>query len=203
MNPMRIDTSDLIGLPPPSPMNEEKVSSWMAKNSGGPELQRDLGQQGGEEGDQHDREEGPDERGAERGGERLTAVPLAGHRIAVEGGRHRPRLARDVEQDRRDRSAEERAPVEAGEQDDRGGGIHGERQREQDRDPVGAAQARQHADDGAERDAEHREPEVGGLQRHREAEEQVLPAHRSVAEPGLERAPWASAPGTTSRTRGT
>src|SRR5262249_36372276 len=33
---IRIDTSDFIGLPPPSPMNEEKVRSWIAKNSGGP-----------------------------------------------------------------------------------------------------------------------------------------------------------------------
>ncbi len=38
MKPMRIDTSDLTGLPPPSPMKEEKVRSWMAKNSGGPNL---------------------------------------------------------------------------------------------------------------------------------------------------------------------
>ncbi len=38
IKPIRIDTSDLIGLPPPSPMNEEKVRSWMAKNSGGPNL---------------------------------------------------------------------------------------------------------------------------------------------------------------------
>ena len=38
MKPIRIDTSDLIGLPPPSPMNEEKVRSWIAKNSGGPNL---------------------------------------------------------------------------------------------------------------------------------------------------------------------
>src|SRR5262245_51761026 len=36
MNPIRIDTSDLSGLPPPSPMKEENVRSWMAKNSGGP-----------------------------------------------------------------------------------------------------------------------------------------------------------------------
>ena len=38
MKPMRMDTSDFSGLPPPSPMNDEKVRSWMAKNSGGPNL---------------------------------------------------------------------------------------------------------------------------------------------------------------------
>ena len=36
MKPSRMDTSDLIGLPPPRPMNDEKVRSWIAKNSGGP-----------------------------------------------------------------------------------------------------------------------------------------------------------------------
>ena len=38
MNPSRIETSDLSGLPPPSPTNEENVRNWMAKNSGGPNL---------------------------------------------------------------------------------------------------------------------------------------------------------------------
>ena len=36
MKPSRIDTTDLSGLPPPSPTKLENVSSWMAKNSGGP-----------------------------------------------------------------------------------------------------------------------------------------------------------------------
>jgi len=38
MKPMRIDTSDLSGSPPPRPTKLENVSSWMAKNSGGPNL---------------------------------------------------------------------------------------------------------------------------------------------------------------------
>ena len=36
MNPSRIDTSDLSGLPPPRPTKLENVNNWMAKNSGGP-----------------------------------------------------------------------------------------------------------------------------------------------------------------------
>src|SRR5262249_55446316 len=36
MNPIRIETKDLRGFPPPSPTKLEKVSNWMAKNSGGP-----------------------------------------------------------------------------------------------------------------------------------------------------------------------
>ena len=38
MNPSTIAAKDLTGLPPPSPMKLEKVRSWMAKNSGGPNL---------------------------------------------------------------------------------------------------------------------------------------------------------------------
>src|SRR5205823_1916874 len=38
MNPSRIETSDLSGLPPPRPTKLEKVRSWIAKNSGGPKL---------------------------------------------------------------------------------------------------------------------------------------------------------------------
>src|SRR5437879_13483620 len=36
MKPSRIVTSDLTGLPPPSPTKLENVRSWIAKNSGGP-----------------------------------------------------------------------------------------------------------------------------------------------------------------------
>src|SRR5438876_6668897 len=38
MKPMRMYTRDFMGFPPPSPTKEEKVRSWMAKNSGGPNL---------------------------------------------------------------------------------------------------------------------------------------------------------------------
>ena len=38
MKPSRMETSDLSGLPPPRPTNDEKVRSWIAKNSGGPNL---------------------------------------------------------------------------------------------------------------------------------------------------------------------
>ena len=64
MKPMRMDTSDFSGLPPPSPMNDENVRSWMAKNSGRPELERHLREERREERDEDDREERPDERGA-------------------------------------------------------------------------------------------------------------------------------------------
>jgi hypothetical protein len=56
--------------------------------------------------------------------------------------------------------------------------VHREGERQQDRDPVGASQPREHPDDGPERDAEDGDREVVGLQRDLEAEEQILPAHR-------------------------
>src|SRR5262245_23526725 len=36
MKPRRMETRDLRGLPPPRPMKDENVRSWIAKNSGGP-----------------------------------------------------------------------------------------------------------------------------------------------------------------------
>ena len=38
MKPMSVATRDLTGFPPPSPMKLENVRSWIAKNSGGPNL---------------------------------------------------------------------------------------------------------------------------------------------------------------------
>jgi hypothetical protein len=83
------------------------------------ELQRELRQQRREEGDQQHREQRADERRRERRRQRLCRAALLGHRVAVEGGGHRPRLAGDVEQDRRDRPAEQRAPIDTGQHDDR------------------------------------------------------------------------------------
>src|SRR5215831_18834211 len=48
----------------------------------------------------------------------LRGLPPPGERVAVEGGGHGPRLPWDVEQDGGDGAPEERAPVEAGEEDD-------------------------------------------------------------------------------------
>ena len=87
------------------------------------ELEREAGDDRREERDHDHRDQRADERGGERRGERVAGAPLLRQRIAVEGGGHRPGLARDVEQDRGDGAAEERAPVDAREQDDRRGGA--------------------------------------------------------------------------------
>ena len=167
------------------------------------EAQGDLGQERREERDQHDREERADEGGAEGGGERLATLPLPRHRIAVERRRDRPRLARDVEEHRGDRAAEERAPVERRQQDDRRGGRHRERERQQDRDTVGAAEPGQDADDGPERDAEDRDEQVERRDGDLKAVEEVLEAHGLSTRATSRAGPWASAPGTIARTRRT
>jgi hypothetical protein len=105
--------------------------------------------------DQQNGRERTDERRSEGGGQRLGRLALLGHRIAVEGGCHRPGFAGDIEQDRRDGAAEQRAPVDAGKHDDGRGRIHREGERQQDRDAVGTAQSRQHADENAEHEPDH------------------------------------------------
>ena len=126
------------------------------------ELQREARDQRRHQRDDDHREQRADERRRERGGERLAGLALLRHRMAVEGGRHRPWLARDVEQDRGDGAAEQRAPVDAGQHDDRRGRRHREGQRQQDRDAVGAAETGQHADDHAEQDADDHQPMLNG-----------------------------------------
>jgi hypothetical protein len=91
----------------------------------------------------------------------VSAAPASlRHRVAVEGGGHRPGLARDVEQDRGDRPAEQRTPVDAAEHDDGRGRRHREGQRQQDGHAVGTAQARQHADEHAQDDADEHQHHV-------------------------------------------
>ena len=67
-----------------------------------------------------------------------SSAAVARHRIAVEGGRDRRRLARNVEQNGGDRAAEQRAPIHAREQDDRGDRLHAEGQRQHSETPFGA-----------------------------------------------------------------
>src|SRR6266478_6333296 len=91
-------------------------------------------------------------------------------RVAVEGGGDRPGFAGNVEEDRCDRSAEERTPIDAREQDDCGGGAagllrHRESEGEQDGNAVRTAQAGQHADDDSQDDADEHQQQVERGQR--------------------------------------
>ncbi len=136
------------------------------------ELQREFGHQRRQERDEDDRDECADERRSERCRQRFSGASLLRKWIAVKGGCHRPGFTGYVEQDRRDRSAEQRSPVDARKHDDRGGRIHRKRQRQQDRHAVGAPQARQHADQHAQQHADHHQRQVVERQGNRESPEQ-------------------------------
>ena len=116
------------------------------------ESERHVRKQRGKEGDEHGREQSPDERGSERGSQRLATLTLPGQRVTVKRGRHRPGLARDVEEHGGDGAAEQRSPINGCQQDDRRGRRHPQGERQQDSDAIGAAQTGQHADDRAKND---------------------------------------------------
>jgi hypothetical protein len=120
----------------------------------------------GAECNQEHRDQRSDEGRRERRRQRFGRPALLGHRIAVEGGCDRPRLTGNIEQDRGDGAAEQRAPIDRGQHHDGGGRIHGEGQRQQDRHAVGPAQPRQHADENAEHKANHHQRER--LPRHQD-----------------------------------
>jgi hypothetical protein len=105
-------------------------------------------------------------------GQRLARAALLGHRVAVERRRDRPGLPGNIEQDRSDRAAEQRAPIDARQHDDGRCRRHRERQREQNRDAVGAAKSGQDADDHAQHDADHHQQQVEGRKHDREAVKQ-------------------------------
>ena len=124
------------------------------------ELQRELGDQRRQEGDQDHGHQGADEGGREGCGERLIGSTLLGKWMPIEGSRHRPGLARDIEENGGDRPAEQRSPVDAGEHDDGRGRRHREGEGQQNCHPVGPAEARQNTDDDAEQDADHHQGQV-------------------------------------------
>ena len=105
----------------------------------------------------------------QRGGERLAGAALLGQRMAVEGRRHRPWFAGDVEQNGADAAAEQRAPIDRRQHDDGGGVGHREGQRQQNGDAVGAADAGQEAEQHAEQNADHHVADVHRRQQHVEA----------------------------------
>ena len=135
--PSIIDTMVLNGGSLPMPTKLQKARKKTAKILRRPELQREARHQRRQRGDHDDGEQRADERGGEGRGERLAGPALLRHRIAVERRGDRPGFAGDVEQDRGDGAAEQRAPVDAGQHDDRRGRRHAEGQRQQDRHAVG------------------------------------------------------------------
>ena len=114
------------------------------------EFQGKAGHPTGEQGDHDNAEQRACTGGHEGQGQRVRGFTFLGQWIAVEGRGHRRRFAGDVEQDRRRRAAKQRTPVHAGEQDDGGNRIHGEGQGQEQRYPVGRAQAGEHTDQNAQ-----------------------------------------------------
>jgi hypothetical protein len=109
-----------------------------------------------------------------RDGQRLARLPLLRHRVAVETGRDRPRDPRRVQQDRGGRAPEDRAVIDACQQDQRRRRIaQRDRHRDHDGDDRHRPQPRQHPDEGPDQAARDDHQEVldrkGGLEADHDA----------------------------------
>ena len=124
------------------------------------EDQRQLGERSAERRDDEGRHGAGEERADGRDAERHAGAALAGHLVAVERGDHGGRLAGNVDQDRRGRAAVLRAVIDAGQHDQRAGGIEPEGDRQQHGDGGDGPDAGQHADQRADEAAEEGEAEV-------------------------------------------
>ncbi len=147
------------------------------------EGQRPAGQQRREQDDAADGDHRSDERADRRDGQRHAGAPLLRHRVAVQRGHDRRRIARHVEQNRRDAAAVLAADIHRRQQDQRrfGRQLEGKRQRQQDRYAVDRPEARQQADDGADEAADQGDNQVLRHQCHFEPLGQIHPGihHRS------------------------
>jgi len=149
----------------------------------GTELQRKLRHQRRQESDHHDGKEGADKGRRECRGQCLTGLALLGHRIAIKCGCHRPRLTGNIEQDGRDRAAEQRTPVNTRQHDHRRRRRHGEGERQKNRDTIGAAQTGQHADQHTQRDPDEHQQQVERRQRNREPVKQGIDFFQGISSP--------------------
>jgi hypothetical protein len=141
---------------------------------GGLQLDREVGDRLGEEREQQQPDRARDERADRRRGERRLGPSALRHLEALDRRRHRPRLARRVEQDRRRRAAVHPAEVDAREEDERAGRVvEVEGQRQQQRDRQRGPDPRQHADERPEQHAQQRVEQVGRLQHRAEAVDQL------------------------------
>ena len=150
---------------------------------GRPEQQCEAGQRRTERRHQHGRHATGEERADRRDRQRGARASLPRHLVAVERGDHGRRFARDVDQDRRGRSAVLRAVIDAGEHDQGAHGRQPEGDRQQHRDGRDGADARQHAHERADQCAEKTEQDVVGLGRDPKAQRQVREKVRHVSYP--------------------
>jgi hypothetical protein len=151
-SPSAIEMMTLCLFSLPSPTNEQNVRRYTAKNSGGPKRRANDEIIGARNVISSTATSEPMNDEVNAAVSASAALPLLGHRVAVERRRDRPRLAGNVEQDRRDRASEQRAPVDARQHHDRGRRVHREGERQQDRHAVRSAEAGQHAHEDAEQE---------------------------------------------------
>ena len=139
-----------------------------------PEAQREGAERRRDHGQRDDAEGAGDERADRGDAERGAGAALLRHGVAVDAGHHRGGLARNPHQDRGGRAAVLRAVIDAGQHDDRLGGVEAERHRQQDADAGEGADAGQHADQGADHAAEKRIEQHVRPECDREAEHQAV-----------------------------
>jgi hypothetical protein len=100
------------------------------------------------------------------------------------------RTANNVEQDRGNGAAEQRTPIDAGQHNDGGRGIHREGERQQDGNTVWAAQSRKHANENAEHKPDHHQCQrLPGQQNGKTVNEQSESFHGINIQTGLQAAP--------------
>ena len=145
------------------------ASTISAKYSAGPNSSASWTISGATKRQAERRDRAGDEGADGGGGERLGAAALARHHVAVDGGDDRAGLARRVQQDRGGRAAVHGAVVDAAEHDEGGGRVEVGGDRQEQRHGQRRADAGQHADRGADGDAERRPEQVHRGERDEEA----------------------------------
>jgi hypothetical protein len=138
------------------------------------EFEREVDHQRRQQREQKGGDRAGDERADRAGRQRRAGAPRLRHAIAFERGGDRSRLPRRVQQDRGGGAAEHRAVVDAGEHDERAGGIKLDRERQQHRHGERRPDAGQHADERAKRDADQPPHQVHRLQGYAEAGDQGM-----------------------------
>jgi hypothetical protein len=139
----------------------------------GAEQQREAGERRAECGHQDRGDAAREERSDGRNRQRGTGTALTRHLMPVERRHHGRRLARNVHQDRRGRSAILRAVINAGEHDERADRRQAERDRQQHRERGHRADAGKHADERADHGADKTEKQIIGRCRDRQPQIEV------------------------------
>ena len=159
----------------------DQAQHHQRKVFGRAELERELRQRYRHRRDQDRRHRAGEERGEGRDRQRRAGLSLAGHLVAIEAGDDRRRFARHVDEDRRRRAAVLRAVVDAGQHDQRGHRLQRIGRRQQHRDGRDGADARQHADERAEHDADQCVEKVDRRQRDAEAQGEMTQQIQGIA----------------------